>query len=112
VNVQIVRYVTAAAIAVALLALLAVIGIAIARGLDITSSQLIGLLAFVGTLVALLANLLGTSQVASQLGDVQEKVNGHLSRHVGHSDAEVAKLVDERLRQHGLTEYRPPKEEI
>jgi hypothetical protein len=102
-----IRYVVAGAVALVAVVLLAVIGLAVARGANINSSQLLGLLAFVGTLIGLLANLLATGQVSgtlrivgSQLQDVQDKVNGHLEKHVGHTDAQVKLLIDQRIEEH------------
>lgn len=101
INLTVVRYLTALAIAVVLVALLAVVGISVARGTDINSSQLIGLLAFVGTLVALLVSLINgaatmsrTVEQAEVLSDVQRKVNGHLEQHLGHTDGQIEQIVD------------------
>jgi uncharacterized membrane protein YgaE (UPF0421/DUF939 family) len=106
INLTLVRYLTAAAIAIVLVVLLAVVGIAVARGTDINSSQLLGLLSFVGILVGLVVSLVNGSATAAAtqdqakvLTDVQEKVNGHLERHLGHTDQGVREIVDEMLQQ-------------
>jgi hypothetical protein len=106
INLTVVRYLTMMAIAIVLAVLLTVVGIAVARGTDINSSQVIGLLAFVGTLVGLLASLVNGSATAAAtqdqakvLTDVQQKVNGHLERHLGHSDEGVREIVEEVLQQ-------------
>lgn len=103
-NLTLVRYLTATAVAIVLAALLAVIAISVARGTDINSSQLIGLLAFVATLVGLLVSLINgsvnahaTQEQGTVLTDVQRKVNGHLEAHLGHTDAEVRAIVAEQL---------------
>lgn len=93
-----VRYLAAGAIALVVLALLAVIGLSIAHGIELTAPSVVGLLAFVGTLIGLIANLVGTQNIAVRLADVQDKVNGHLQAHIGHTDQQVQALVDDRLR--------------
>lgn len=105
-NLSTVRYVAGAAIALVVAALLAVIGLSIVHGIQPTAPSIVGLLAFVGTLIGLLANLLGTQTVAvavrtveARVGDVQEKVNGHLAAHLGHSDEQVRDMVDQRLEE-------------
>lgn len=116
-NLTVVRYLTAAAVAVVLMVLLAVVGIAVARGTDVNSSQLIGLLAFVGTLVGLLVSLIngGAAAAAAQtqgtvLTEVRDKVNGHLERHLGHTDDQVRAIVDEQLQQRLASPPLPPEE--
>jgi hypothetical protein len=109
VNLAVIRFVVAGAIALVLVMLLVVIGLAIYRGADITSSQLIGLFSFVGTLVALLATLLGVNHVTGAVENiggtltvVKELVNGHLKAHIGHSDEEITELIDARLTEYGV----------
>lgn len=105
-NLTVVRYLTAAAVAIVLVVLLAVIGIAIARGTDVNSSQLIGLLAFVGTLVGLMVSLVNGSATAAAtakqgevIDDVKQLVNGHLRAHIGHTDEQLAAMIDEHLQR-------------
>lgn len=108
-NLAVIRFIVAGAIALVLVMLLTVIALAIARGTDISSSQLIGLLSFVGTLIALLATLLGVNHVTGavegvggKLGEVRDLVNGHLRAHMGHSDLEIQALIDQRLSKYGV----------
>lgn len=103
-NQTVLRYLTAFAVAVVLAVLLSVIGIALARGTDISSSQVLGLLAFVGTLVGILVSLLqGNANAAAThaqeqtLARVEDKVNGHLDRHLGHSDEQIQAMIEERI---------------
>lgn len=98
----------------ALTVLLAVLGISIYRGVSLNSSQLIGLLAAVGTLVALISNLIGTNVVATRVQathavavDTQQKINGHMEEHIGHTDAQINTMVDRRLEEKGITPASP-----
>jgi xanthosine utilization system XapX-like protein len=99
-----VRYIAGSAIALVVIVMLTVIGLSIVHGVRPDAPSVVGLLAFVGTLIGLLANLFSTQTVAvavqtvgTQLTDVQEKVNGHLAAHIGHTDEQVRSLVDQRL---------------
>lgn len=100
-NLTVIRYVVAGAIALVLVALLLVIALAILRGADINSSQLISLFAFVGVLIGMLGGLVGTHHVAGAVADVRDKINGHLQQHIGHTDDQVQLLIDRRLRELG-----------
>lgn len=60
--------------------------------------------------IGVLMLMLQVGDVKQQLGDVQEKVNGHLQAHIGHSDQQVQELVDERLRELAGEQTRPVSE--
>lgn len=87
--IQIVRLAVGGAVAVVTTALLLVVALSISRGESLSSTQLVGLLATVGTLVGIIVNLLGTGAVASVARDTnalaaetRDKVNGHLDAHM------------------------------
>jgi ABC-type multidrug transport system fused ATPase/permease subunit len=108
-SLQVVRYVAAIAIAVVLAVLLLVVVVAALHPERIGSQQLVSLLAAVGTLVGILAGLFGVTFTAggvqenqAAMRDVQEKVNGHLSKHLGHSDQEIEQMIEARLNARGV----------
>lgn len=99
-----VRLLTAAAIAVVLAVLLAVVAISAAQGVSLQSPQLVGLLSSVGVLVALIASLVGTNVNAGSVAKLQsgaarieDKVNGHLEKHLGHTDDQIQAMIDEGI---------------
>jgi len=109
INLQALRYLAAVAVGLVLLVLVLVIGLALYRGADLNSSQLISLLGVLGTLVGVLTALVGVGTLAVQtqgvqktMSSVEENVNGHLAAHIGHTDQQIADLVDQRLRAQGV----------
>lgn len=49
--------------------------------------------------IGVLMLMLQVGGLQQQMGDVQTKVNGHLEKHVGHTDQQVQQLIDARLRE-------------
>lgn len=47
--------------------------------------------------IGVLITLLQVQTMKVTLGDVQQKVNGHLASHVGHTDEQVHAIVDQAL---------------
>lgn len=81
-NLQVVRYLVAGAIALVIVALAGIVIVVILRGGPGTSAlSLVGLFGFIATLVGLLVNLLGTGAVAQGVQQTRTLVNGHLAQH-------------------------------
>lgn len=98
-NLTVIRYLALIAVGMITVALLAVVAILLLRGVPVTSSALTGLITYLATLVGLIVALAGTGAVANAAGDIQQKLNGHLEQHIGHTDAQVNALIDARLAQ-------------
>jgi hypothetical protein len=67
--------------------------------------------AFAAGPIGVLMLMLQVGGVQNQVSDVQRKVNGHLQRHIGHTDDQVQELIDKRLRELGTGPslvQRPP----
>lgn len=121
-NLDVMRYVMALAILLVVVVIVGVIGLEVYRGGPEGTAQVAGLLGTLGLLGGILAGLFRTEQIASGvkqmassvesqgtvLADVQDKVNGHLDKHIGHTDPEVQALVDQRLRELGIVPQPPP----
>lgn len=60
--------------------------------------------------IGVLMLMLQVGDMKQQVGDVQDKVNGHLEAHMGHTDQQVQALVDARLRElaQSQTSVAPP----
>jgi hypothetical protein len=108
---QVYRYITAIAALLVVAVIFLVIGVAVYRGQDFASANIVGLLATVATLVGLVTALLRTGQVASMAGRIEEKVNGHLASHVGHTDDQVQELIRTEMRRAGLVASPPAPDE-
>ena len=87
--ISLVRLAVGGAVAIVTAVLLSVVAISVYKGVSLSSAQLVGLLATVGTLIGILVNLLGTGAVAAVTKDVHtlaaetnDKVNGHLEAHI------------------------------
>lgn len=65
--------------------------------LAVTVSRAGIITAAAGGPIGVLVTLLQLTAVKQQLGDVQQKVNGHLSAHIGHTDEQVHAIVDQAL---------------
>jgi uncharacterized membrane protein len=108
-DLRVLRYLIALAVSLVLIVLLIVVALVVERGPSVNPSQLIALLGTVGTLVSILVAVLGVGTVAAKVesvntsvGEFHEKMNGHLEQHKGHTDEEIAALIDQHLRGRGL----------
>jgi len=104
------------AVALVTLVLLLVVVVSVARGVNLQSSQVVGLLATVGTLAALLVSLLRTGQVASGVGQVKEQVaevqatvTNHVETHQTLTDDELDARIEAALARRGLGGPPPAK---
>ena len=52
-----------------------------------------------GIITSAAAGPVGVLILMLQVKDVQQKVNGHLEAHIGHTDEQVRSLVDDRVRE-------------
>jgi hypothetical protein len=85
-NLTTARYLAAIAVCMVILAITAIVIVVVIRGgVSGGAPSIVGLVSFIATLVALLANLLGTGAVANVVLDVQQKVNGHLAAHMANA---------------------------
>lgn len=106
------RVVALASIAAVLVAIVALIVVLLLRGLDTSAPAMAGLVSFIGLLVGMLGGLVAQRQVATfvgavgaQVADVQDKVNGHMRAHVGHTEEQLRTIIREELKAAAL----PPR---
>lgn len=107
-NLRLVRLLLAGGVVVVMVVLGIIVVIALLHGVAITAPSLGGLVAFIGLLLTVLTNLIGTRATLASVQVMVGKLNGHIAHHEQATAVQVDAQVDARLRQLGITIVKPP----